>query len=143
MSLSPIVLLLFVALLAAIIVVCLRQTQAAQVGAGGIFSWLLDFSLQDLRLPIINLWVCRIAYVISCVAAVSCPVLGTLILFINGASERIEPMVAVFVSALTWVGALLFIIVVRLACEWYIIMFDWIVETTKAARRYNEEKAEH
>lgn len=42
----------------------------------------------------------------------------------------------VFVS---WIVAPLMICATRVACEWEIMMFDWIVETTKAARIFVEE----
>jgi len=112
---------------------------AKKTGAGGVLSWLLDFSFQDLRLPIINLWACRIAYVICWIVAVLALLGGTLRLLGVAVSAPSYAQPGVFISCFLlilglWIIVPLYIMAVRLLCEWYIIIFDWIVETTKAAR---------
>jgi len=102
-----------------------------------ILSWLLDFAFRDLRLPLINLWACRITYAISCIAAVLFAIGMTLA---GLASLGPHPGLLILVP-LFGLGAALFIFLSRLLCEWYIIMFDWIIVTTKAARLYVEEKS--
>ena len=42
---------------------------------------------------------------------------------------------------LFWLGVLLYLVLIRLVLELYIILFDWIIETTKAARYYNENRS--
>jgi hypothetical protein len=106
-------------------------------------SWLLDFAFQDLRLPIFNLWACRILYVICCVAAILGGMATTAMLV-----ETIDGFIAwviVFfiILPLIWISVALSIIAARLFCEWYIIVFDWIIETTKAARLYVEQSEQN
>jgi len=104
--------------------------------AGSIMSWLLDFAFRDLRLPVINLWACRIMYVIGCIAAIFGGIVMSFELFyIAGETSGGSVFIGI---PLTWLGVAFLIIAARLLCEWYIIVFDWIVETTKAARIYSE-----
>jgi hypothetical protein len=109
---------------------------AKNAGVGGILVWLLDFAFRDLRLPIINHWACRIVYAICCLVAILCGIVMTLI----GIASLFQasPLATLLVVPLIWLGVVLFICASRLLCEWYIIVFDWIVETTKAARHYSE-----
>ena len=101
-----------------------------------VFSWLFDFAFQDIRLPIINLWACRIFYVIGWIVAA----IGTFLFVVEtGAFERGGAPI-IFVLPIAFIVFVLIIFCIRLICEWYIILFDWIVETTKAARLYREEK---
>lgn len=117
---------------------------AKKAKVGGILSWLLDFGLHDIRLPIINLWACRIIYAICWVVAVLALIFGVFITFIafsvaisgRGGGESV--VLGIIYMFFTLIGVPIFIISVRLFCEWYIIIFDWVVETTKAARIYNE-----
>ena len=107
---------------------------------GSIMSWLFDFAFQDLRLPVINLWACRIVYVICIVAAILWAIWMTIMFFTFTISSPTDFLIVLFIATpLTWLGAILFILFSRLLCEWYIIVFDWIIETTKAARKYNDE----
>ena len=105
--------------------------------ATGATWWLFDFAFRDLRLPVINLWACRIIYVICFIGAILWGIGVSIFLFGNAI---VESGAAVLVLIpLVWLGVALFIFAARLFCEWYIIVFDWIVETTKAARKYNDE----
>ena len=119
-----------------------RTEQSVVSIAMSVKSWLLDFAFRDLRLPIINLWACRILYVICCVAAIlgGIAVLGTVYDTMSGFGDWL--MVNLIILPLTVIGVALSIIAARLLCELYIIAFDWIVETTKAARLYNENNKE-
>jgi hypothetical protein len=110
--------------------------------AMSIKSWLTDFAFQDLRLPVINLWACRIIYAICCVGAILWGLFATFMFFSIAAGEYGDATAIVFGIPLAWLGVALFILVARLFCEWYIIAFDWIVETTKAARIYVESNQE-
>jgi len=112
-------------------------SQASESVGGSIVSWLTDFAFRDLRLPIVNLWVCRIIYVICCIAAIIWGVVMTIMCIYFGFAEGVPFLIIIYVPLLL-LSALLFIFAVRLACEWYIIVFDWIIETTKAARMYRK-----
>jgi len=117
-----------------------KTQQSGNSVGGSIVSWLFDFAFRDLRLPVINLWACRIIYVICCIAAILwC--LGATVFLVGNAFVEPEYAILNFVVLLplTWLCTILFILLARLFCEWYIIVFDWIVETTKAARKYNDE----
>jgi len=114
-------------------------TMARNAGVGGILVWLLDFAFQDLRLPIINLWACRIIYAICCIAAILWGVFATFMFISIAAGEYGDASAIVIGIPLAWLGAAVFVFLSRLFCEWYIIVFDWIIETTKAARKYNDE----
>jgi len=114
---------------------------ARKAGVGGILVWLLDFAFRDLRLPVINLWACRIIYVICCIAAILWGIAMTFMLLALAADSSGHAdtgPVMLFVIPLAWLGVILSIFAARLFCEWYIIIFDWIIETTKAARIYSE-----
>jgi hypothetical protein len=105
---------------------------------GSIFSWLSDMSFQDIRLPIINLWFCKIVYVIGWIVSVLVTLgwlLGILAVGISG-----TPVVLIFLP-LPFFGFIFLIACFRVLCEWQIIILDWITETTKAARLYREEKS--
>jgi len=111
-------------------------------------SWLLDFAFRDLRLPVINHWACRIIYAVCCVGAILWGVIMTFTLLglaLDSSGHADTGPVMFFVIPLAWLGVALCIFAARLFCEWYIIVFDWIVETTKAARIYvknNEREQE-
>ena len=99
-----------------------------------ILSWMFDFAFRDLRLPTINLWACRIIYVICCIAAI---LWGFGMTLTGLASLGAHPGLLIAIP-LIWFGVVVFIFIARLFCEWYIIVFEWIVQTTKAARIYVE-----
>ena len=114
------------------------QQDAASI-AMSIKSWLLDFTFRDLRLPVINLWACRIIYVVCCVAAILMGLWATIMFFVFTISSAIDFLIVILIATpLTWLSVILFILSARLLCEWYIIVFDWIVATTKAAQIYTE-----
>jgi len=106
---------------------------------GSIFAWLFDWKFQDLRLPVINLWACRIMYVVGCIAAIWGGIVMSFEL--SYIARETSGGSLVIGIPLTWLGVALLIIAARLLCEWYIIVFDWIVETTKAARIYIEKES--
>lgn len=113
------------------------NTQQSETSVGGsIMSWLTDFAFRDLRLPVINLWACRIIYAICCIAAVIALPIWILVAIV---SLLEVPAALLIVVPFAVICVALFVFAARLACEWYIIVFDWIVETTKAARKYNDE----
>ena len=114
---------------------------ARKAGVGGILSWLLDFAFQDLRLPVINLWACRIIYVICCIAAILWGLFATFMFFSIAAGPYGDATAIILGVPLAWLGATLFIFVARLLCEWEIIVFNFIIETTRAARLYIEKKS--
>jgi hypothetical protein len=110
-----------------------------------IFAWLLDFAFRDLRLPEVSRWVCRIVYAITWVVAVltilyvtfraiTLPVISSdeYGYTVYGIPDRIVDLFKV------WIGCPLFVVAVRIACEWQIILLDWVAETRKAARKYTD-----
>lgn len=105
-----------------------------------LLTWLRDFAFRDIRLPIVNLWVCRIIYAVYCIILALAIVLGTpFLLFVAFTSKASHDAPIAFSMLFTiWICGPIFLVALRLALEWYIIMFDWIVETTKAARIYSE-----
>ena len=111
------------------------QQSGTSVG-GSIVSWLTDFAFRDLRLPVINLWACRIIYAICCIAAVIALPIWILVAIVSLAEV---PAALLIVVPFAVICCAVFVFAARLACEWYIIVFDWIVETTRAARKYNDE----
>ena len=108
--------------------------KAGAGGAGGLLVWLLDVDFVDIRLPVINRWFCRFIYSICCVGVVLFALWATAVIF----RESDHPARLLALPAL-WLSIVPFIICVRLILEQEIILFDWITETTKAARRYNEQ----
>ena len=123
-------------------------TKTDQMSIMSIKSWLFDFAFNDIRLHIINRLICKIIYAISWVSWIVpglIAISNTLIGLSDGSWSLGDAVaVMVIVTPISYIFAtpfiLMFIIMARLVCEWYIIMFDWIVETTKAARIYIKEK---
>ena len=119
---------------------------AKKEGIKGFRTWLLDFAFRDLRLPVINLWLSRIVYAICCLVAVIVLAVATIFLpfrCLELVFERDFSMALTgicIVLPLFWLGTLLCVILIRLSLESYIILFDWVVETTKAAKHYNENR---
>jgi len=115
---------------------------AKNAGVGGILVWLLDFAFRDLRLPVINLLVCRIIYIICYIGAGLFVVATILFLFAALFAPEIDRNVylgqAIPMVFVCCIGIPLFLIFVRLILEWQIILLDWITETKKASRLYIE-----
>jgi hypothetical protein len=107
----------------------------------GLFvSWLFDFAFRDLRFQIINLWACKILYVLAWIGSILWGLGMTFMIFVENIGQYGNVGVIVIGIPLLWICVVLIIIAARLACEWYIILVDWIVETTKAARLYTEKE---
>jgi len=106
-------------------------------GARSILLWPLDFAFRDIRIHVFILWICRISYAISWLAAACYLLLGTLGLLAGAAGEYGSPLLLLLIPLL-WIGIALGLIVSRLYFELFIVVLDWIVETTRAARLYNE-----
>jgi hypothetical protein len=107
----------------------------AQQAAGSIFSWLFDFAFRDIRIHIVNLWATRIVYVICCFLAFLWGLWATYGCF--QATEHIGPFVILAVP-LVWLGIAFGMLLTRLYLEFFLVLIDWMVETTKAARFYIE-----
>ena len=132
-----------------------------------IFLWPLDFAFRDLRLPVIILWVCRIFYAIVFGVIVLWGIFTTVAILIV-ASQQAQPvdhgqfgqfghfsqfgrpeqlgattpiMAFLFILAV-WLFVAFYIVIIRMAYEFFLMIFNWIDETTKAARIYieNNEK---
>ena len=103
----------------------------------GLWAWLLDFAFHDIRLPIINLWLCRIIYAISCVCAsiVFCfTVITAFVAFFHGAVDL--SLLWLFIA---FVCVPLFVIGLRMVLEWEIMLLDWVVASTKAHQIFIEQ----
>jgi hypothetical protein len=109
----------------------------------GIFSWLLDFSFRNIKLPVINLWFCRIVYAIYCIAAILGLIGGTLaMIFFTLQAISHSPFLfflGILYVLLLWIVIAIAVIGVRLFLEWEIMTVDWICLTTKAARRFLDD----
>ncbi|MGL6194915.1 MAG: DUF4282 domain-containing protein, partial [Thermoguttaceae bacterium] len=79
-----------------------------------IFLWLFDFSFQNRQFQTINLWCCRILYAIGLVLAVLICLFYTFGLLREASYDKGAIVVIPFV----WIGAISFIIGLRLVCEW-------------------------
>ena len=113
-----------------------RSQQASGSIFSSIVSWLLDFAFKDIRVHIVNRIIVCIFYVIGCIAAILCG-LGMTFSHLNEFSNG-EGVNNIFVIPFVWIGVALAIIHIRLFWELFILLLDWIVETTKAARLYME-----
>ena len=118
--------------------------------------WLLDFRFRNIRLPMIIRLYCGIAYAITCFGLILSGFFSTFLLLtpalmgllaVGGNTEVIigsGPAISLFFGyslisiVLTWLTVLLGIYSARLFFEGIIIILDWVVETTKAARLYME-----
>ena len=129
-------------------------TQREGNAAGSVVSWVFDFAFRDLRLPEVNLWVCRIVYVIVWIAAILAVSIETYQMLTGGSAEvryahgelftdnryaLMGGLQRIFTLLGVWIYNAALIIVVRIACEWQCILLDWITETRKAARKYTAE----
>jgi hypothetical protein len=114
-------------------------TAPQQTTGLSIFGWLTDFMFRDFWLPVVNRWICRITYVLCLVGAILTILywtVGSILVIIQNGGDT--PIVTLLLPPLSWVGALLFAFYTRLLCELWIVLFDWIFETTQAAQHYNE-----
>ncbi|GHT13656.1 hypothetical protein FACS1894170_09880 [Planctomycetales bacterium] len=111
----------------------------------GMLAWLLDFAFRNIKFPVINLWFCRIVYAIYFVAAILGLIGGTLaILYFTfeavvrygGASYSF----GILFIPLFWIVIAIAIIAVRLCLEWEVMVVDWIILTTQAARRFLDDE---
>jgi len=119
-------------------------SQIGQAASTSVFSWLTDFAFRDIRLHVVNLYTCRVFYVLCWVVSVIGGLQMTYYLF-KLTSDVSIPFVGnfaiLFGLPLVWLCVAFSIFVARLYCEFWIILYDWMVETTKAARIYIEEKS--
>ena len=109
---------------------------APQKAATSWLSWLFDFEFRDIRIQIIHLWTCRILYVICWISAIIGGIWVTLGLC--QAVTNFKTAIPILCIPLVWIGIAVMLFVTRLYLELYLIVIDWIVETTKAARLYIE-----
>jgi hypothetical protein len=107
------------------------------VATKSILLWPLDFAFRDIRIHLFILWICRIGYAISMLIAACYLLFGTLGLLAGAVGEYGSPLLILLVPLL-WIAIVLGLIVTRLYFELFIVVFDWMVETTKAARLYSE-----
>jgi len=102
-----------------------------------ILMWPLDFAFRDIRIHVFNLWVCRICYVICWIAAMGYLLFGTFAILTmvnqNGG------LLGLLLIPLLWIGIAFGLILSRLYLEFFIVLLDWMVATTKAARKYLDE----
>jgi len=109
-----------------------------------IFLWPLDFAFRDLRFPVILLWVCRIFYAIVFGLTILSGVWYSFVILTNAARfgqfSSAAPAMAFVAVLVLWIGLVLYIVILRLCYEFFIIVFNWIDATTKAARIYIEEQ---
>jgi len=102
--------------------------------------WLLDFAFRDIRIHVVNLWVCRIWYVLCCILLTMYGLVGTFYCFYI-AIDIGNPL-PILAVPLVWLAVLIVLILDRLIIEFCITLIDWMVLTTKAARLYIEEKSD-
>ena len=110
-----------------------------QRAAKSAMLWLFDFAFRDIRIHVVNLWLCRVIYVLCWIAVVISALWGTFGCF-RLASEVDNPLPILFIP-LVWLSVLIQIFFIRLFLEFCIVLLDWMVETSKAARLYIEEKS--
>ena len=103
-------------------------------------SWLFDFAFRDIRIHIVNLWACRIAYVICWIAAILWGIVGTNRLCKQ--ADHFDTLIPILLVPLVWLGIVFIVFFARLFLEFCLILVDWMVETTKAARLYMENNKE-
>ena len=118
----------------------------AQQATGSIRSWLFDFSFQDIRINIAMLWYCRIVYVLSWIVTIIGGLWWTFLLFsgtafaINhsGNNAPYALLVIIIGVPLIWLVCAISMFFTRLCLEFFIVLVDWMVETTKASKLYIE-----
>ena len=117
-----------------------RKPAGSQViqSVWSIFSWLFDASFRDIRIHDVNRLFCGIAYRICWVIAILAGVFLTFWALLAIAS--FETFIPLFIVPFVWIGVVIIMFFVRLYFECCIIVLDWIVETTKAARIYTKNK---
>ena len=109
-----------------------------QQTAKSAMSWLLDFAFRDIRIHVVNLWVCRIIYVLCWIATIIYGLVGTFGLIVLSYEEG--PFFLLI--PLLWLALPISMFFTRLLLEFYIVLMDWMVYTTRAARLYIEEKSD-
>ena len=106
-----------------------------QSSSGSVWTWLFDFAFRDIRIHTVILWFCRIFYTLSVIATICLGLWATFMLFVALSYRNALALLGI---PIVWVGVVLSIFLARLYCESIIFVYDWIHETTKAARLYIE-----
>ena len=106
---------------------------------GSILAWLFDCTFQNIRIREFNIRACRIIYTICLIQTILVLIVGTLGMLgqIGWGAEFL--ILALIGIPCLWITAYLYLFIVRIICEWSIILLDWVSEVTKAARKYNDE----
>jgi hypothetical protein len=113
------------------------------------FSWLTDFTFQNIQLPTANLWGCRIIYGIHCFAAILYGILVTILGHSKTNSILFDFTIktynyladGIFPILISWIIIFLSIITVRKSLEWEIMLIDWIVAATKSAKQHIKDNS--
>lgn len=106
----------------------------------GVWPWLNDFSFEDIRLPDINMLLLKIGYIICNFISVLCGIgitLTILYFLIMRYTDIFAWLFGGLMIVVSWGAVFISIILARLSTEWNIIILNWIIETTKAARKFN------
>ena len=121
-----------------------QEERAKSESTRSILLWPLDFPFQDIRVHIIHRWACMIGYALFWIVAVFFLFIGTFGTFaMVGQLARHSGTwgtIGFLLVPLLWIGIAFLILLTRLYFELCIVILDWIVVTSKAARIYIEEK---
>ena len=103
-----------------------------------ILSWLTDFAFRILRPEVVILWVTRITHVIL-VAVLTVGFIVTccgciFLSFANVEESRGISLLLFLLIPILCVGFFFMLIYVRFACEMGIVLFNWLIDTTKLTK---------
>ena len=99
-----------------------------------------DFAFRDLRLSEVNLWICRLLYAFFWIGAGLFVILTAISMFAAASGgDGVLPRSVPGMLAFCLFGLPPLLIITRLILELEIMVVDWLSESTKAARKYNDE----
>ena len=96
--------------------------------------WLFDFAFQDIRLPKNARRVCTFIYTCCVITLVINGLIGFFMLNPMYSPETMATAVMFLVFYLF--SSFIFLVLVRVACEFLIVLLDWLAENKKASRLY-------
>jgi len=109
-----------------------------QPTGASVFSWLSDFSFQDIRLEPVILWVHRVFYAICLIAAILCFVAQcgiTITTAFNHVSDSNGRSLLMLFLLPVYCGVLfLGVCFLRFCCELSTVILIWLIEITKLTK---------
>ena len=115
-----------------------QTINSSKTGILSTLSWLLDTEFRDIRINSVARFFCKSNYIFWWIITILGGISSTFLIFYG--AVKTESLILLLAIPCIWILIFVFMFFVRLYLESVLIVFDWIVETTKAAKIYIESK---